>query len=76
MNIKNNTINIEKVGRVKFTTNYKIPILKTYFNPRCNFDGKYWYISFGYKQNENQIELNKDLSIGIDLGIKNLAIIK
>ena len=73
MNIKDNTVNIEKVGRVKFTTNYDIPILDKYNNPRCSYDGKYWYLSFGYEQGENQVELNKDLSIGIDLGVKDLA---
>lgn len=74
MNIKNNTVSIERVGRVKFTTNYKIPILKKYTNPRCHFDGKYWILTFGFEQGENQVELNQDLSIGIDLGIKNLAV--
>lgn len=75
MNINNNTVNIEKIGRVKFTTNHVIPKLKAFVNPRCYFDGKYWYLTFGYEHNENQVELDKDLSIGIDLGIKNLAII-
>jgi putative transposase len=75
MNIKNNTVNIEKIGRVKFTTNYEIPILSKYINPTCSFDGKYWYLSFGF-EHENQVaELKKDLSIGIDLGIKELAVV-
>lgn len=46
-----------------------------YSNPRCHFDGKYWYLSFGFEQDENQVELNQDLSVGIDLGIKDLAIV-
>lgn len=75
INIKGDTVNIERVGRVKFTTNYKIPILKTYINPRCHYDGKYWYLTFGFEVYENQVELNKDLSIGIDLGITNLAVV-
>jgi putative transposase len=75
MNIKKDTVNIEKIGRVKFTTNYDIPILKTYVNPRCHYDGKYWYLTFGYEIDENQVELNKDLSIGVDLGITNLAVV-
>ena len=75
MNIKDNTVNIEKVGRVKFTTNYNIPILKSYNNPRCSYDGKYWYLTFGFEQGENQVELNPNLSTGIDLGIKNLAVV-
>ena len=75
MTIKNNTVNIEKVGRVKFTTNYDIPILDKYVNPRCSFDGKYWYLTFGFEHGENQVELNQDLSIGIDLGISRLAVV-
>ena len=75
MNIQSNTVNIEKVGRVKFTTNYDIPILDKYINPRCHFDGKYWCLTFAYEHDENQIELNKELSVGIDLGITNLAVI-
>jgi len=69
------TVNIEKIGKVKYKTNYNIPILSKYNNPRCEFDGKYWYITLGFEQNENQVELNKDLSVGIDLGVKALAVI-
>ena len=68
-------VNLEKIGKVKFKTNYDIPILPKYSDPRCSFDGKYWYLTFGFEQGENQTELNMDLSIGIDLGIKDLAIV-
>lgn len=74
LHFKNNICNIEKIGKVKFKTNYKIPNCK-YSNPYCSFDGKYWYLSFGVEVEENQTTLNKDLSIGIDLGISNLAIL-
>ena len=70
---KDNVCNIEKIGKIRFKTNYNIPKCK-YSNPYCSYDGKYWYISFGYEQNENQVELDKKLSIGIDLGVKDLAI--
>ena len=70
---KDTICNIEKIGKVRFKTNYNIPKCK-YSNPYCSYDGKYWYLSFGYEQNENQVELDKKLSIGIDLGIKDLAI--
>ncbi len=75
MNIKNNTANIEKIGRVRFTTNYNIPKLRAYVNPRCSYDGRYWYLTFGFEQGENQVELNPNLSVGIDLGIKDLAVV-
>ena len=69
---KDNVCNIEKIGKVNFKTNYNIPNCK-YQNPYCNYDGKYWYLSFGFKIEENQTVLNNDLSVGIDLGIKDLA---
>lgn len=64
---KDNICNIEKIGKVRFKTNYNIPKCK-YSNPYCSYDGKYWYISFAYELNENQVEINKNLSLGIDLG--------
>lgn len=71
---KDGVCNIEKIGKVKFKTNYDIPNCK-YSNPYCSYDGKYWYLSFGFEVEENQTTLNKDLSIGIDLGVKDLATI-
>lgn len=68
-------VNLEKIGKVKYKTNYKIPALDKYVNPRCSFDGKYWYLSLGFDHDENQVMLNNDLSVGIDLGIKDLAIV-
>ena len=72
---KDGKVNLEKVGKVEYKTNYHIPRLSKYNNPRCNFDGKYWYLTLGFEHNENQVELNKDLSVGIDLGVKDLAIV-
>lgn len=68
-------VNLEKIGQVRYKTNYKIPQLKKYTNPRCHFDGKYWYLTFGFEQGENKTELNQNLSIGIDLGVSDLATI-
>lgn len=75
LKIKDNTVNIEKIGRMRFKTNLEIPILDKYVNPRCSYDGKYWYLSFGFEQGENQVKLNPNLSIGIDLGITTLAVV-
>ena len=74
LHFKDNVCNIEKIGKVKFKTNYDIPNCK-YSNPYCSYDGKYWYLSFGFKVEENQTTLNEDLSVGIDLGVKDLATI-
>ena len=70
--------NIEKIGKVKFRTNYDIPKGRNtcrFSNPYCSFDGKYWYLSFGFEVEENQTTLNNNLSVGIDLGIKDLAVV-
>lgn len=68
------SLNFEKIGRIKIKPN-QIPLNTKYSNPRCSFDGKYWYLSVGIECNENQVELNQDLSIGVDLGVKDLAIL-
>lgn len=68
---ENKLVNIEKVGWIK--TNEQIPIGVKYSNPRISYDNKYWYISVGIEQEEIQEELI-DVSLGIDLGIKDLAI--
>ena len=71
--------NIEKIGKVKYKTNFKIPIGRNeykFMNPYCVFNGKKWLICFGMDISENQVnfEKNENLKIGIDLGIKDLAI--
>lgn len=63
----------EKLGYVK--TSEPLPKIKgKYKNPHISFDGKHWYLSIGYEVKPQKIELT-DESIGIDLGIKDLAIL-
>lgn len=64
-------VNIEKVGWIK--TNEQIPTNVKYSNPRISYDNKYWYLSVGVEQEEIIEELT-DISLGIDLGLKDLAI--
>lgn len=64
----------EKLGVVK--TYSPLPKLKKgekYSNPRISFDGKYWYLSVGYDQDCEQYQTTGE-TIGIDVGIKDLAI--
>lgn len=68
---ENNLVKIEKVGWIK--TNEQIPMGVKYSNPRISYDNKYWYISVGIEQKEIQEELT-DISLGIDLGLKELAV--
>lgn len=68
---ENKLVKIEKIGWIK--TNEQIPVGVKYSNPRISYDNKYWYISVGIEQEEIQEELT-DISLGIDLGLKDLAI--
>lgn len=67
----NKLVKIEKIGWIK--TNEQLPIGVKYSNPRISYDNKYWYLSVGIEQEEIQEELT-NVSLGIDLGLKNLAI--
>ena len=71
LKVKTKKVLIEKVGWIK--TNEQIPTEVKYNNPRITYDNKYWYLSVGIKVNEIQEELT-DISLGIDLGLKDLAI--
>lgn len=69
-----NGVQCEKLGNIK--TVEPLPKLlegeKHYSNPHISYDGKYWYIGFSRKIRTYNTKL-KDITIGIDLGIKNLA---
>ena len=71
---KPNGFHGEKMGFVK--TSKSLPKLKDgekYSNPRITYDGKYWYLSIGYEIQEIDCNLTNE-SLGIDLGVKDLAI--
>lgn len=71
---KNGGFHGEKIGFVKTSEPLpKLPKGQKYSNPHISFDGKYWYLSIGYEIPEIPCEVTGE-SIGIDLGIKNLAI--
>ena len=64
----------EKVGFVRTSEPLpKLPKGQKYSNPRISYDGKYWYLSFGYEVGEQKPELTGE-SLGIDLGVKELAV--
>ena len=71
LKVKEKKVLIEKVGWIKI--NEQIPIDVKYNNPRVTYDNKYWYLSVGVKVDKKQEELT-DISLGIDLGLKDLAI--
>lgn len=71
LRVKEKLVLIEKVGWVK--TSEQVPMGIKYVNPRVSYDGKYWYLSVGVEVDPPEIELT-DESIGIDVGIKDLAV--
>ena len=65
----------EKLGIVKTKESLpKIPKGQKYINPRITYDGKFWFLSIGYKVEPNKVKLT-DEKIGIDVGLKDLAIV-
>lgn len=70
-------IQIEKLGKVKYKTNYNIPLGKDkkFYNPRIQFTPKgKWILTVSFKS-ENQTEKLNDYKMGIDLGVKTTAVV-
>ena len=69
-------VNIEKVGKVKYQTNYNVPQGKgcKFTNPRIKLQGKKWILTVGIECENQAVELT-DKTMGIDLGVKDLAIV-
>lgn len=71
---KNGGFHGEKIGFVK--TAVPLPKLRKgekYSDPHISYDGKDWYLSVGYSVDPVGTELSGK-SLGIDLGVKDLAI--
>ena len=71
LKVKNKSVLIEKVGWIK--TNEQIPMDAKYIDPRVSYDDKYWYISVCIEKEQPAIQLTGE-SLGIDVGVKDLAI--
>lgn len=67
---------IEKIGKVKFKTDFNLPIGRgrKFSNPRISNVNDKWILSFGM-ESENQAPVLTDKSMGIDLGVKDSAIV-
>ena len=81
-----NELYIPSIGKINYS-GYKLPKFNRYVedkiikykgikpvNPRVTFDGIYWSLSVSYDIKEIINELN-DVSIGVDLGLKEFATI-
>ena len=71
LKFKEKKVLIEKVGWIKIKE--QIPCDIKYTNPRITYDNKYWYISVGIEVGKKKEKLT-DISLGVDLGLKDLAI--
>lgn len=69
---RESSVLLEKVGWVSIKEN-QIPLGKKYSNPRVSYDGKYWYVAVGVEMEKPELELTGE-SLGIDVGIKDLAV--
>ena len=58
---------------IRLAEHGRIPTSAKYTNPRISFDGLKWWISVGIEYPDGKEELSGD-GIGIDLGIKELAV--
>ena len=65
--------NKQKLNWVRLSERNKIPTDCKYYNPRVTFDGLNWFISVAIEYPNNSEILTND-GIGIDLGLKDLAI--
>lgn len=65
--------NKQKLNWVRLAEHGRIPTDCKYTNPRITFDGLNWWISVGIETQDCTSRLTGD-GIGIDLGIKDLAI--
>lgn len=79
--VENNYIKLEKIGYVKMKDEGRLPVgnykkdkIKV-LNPRIKYNGKFWYLALAFECEENKKEELTGESIGVDLGIKDLAIV-
>jgi len=70
----NRKSNRQKLNWVRLSEKGRIPIDAKYMNPRISFDGINWWISVTVEFEDSFKEIPKNDGIGIDLGIKDLAI--
>ena len=67
--------NKQKLNWIKLYEKRKIPTDCKYMNPRFTYDGLYWYVSVSIEADDNTDNtFQSNEGIGIDLGIKNLAV--
>lgn len=76
MYFKDGKVTVEKLGKMKYKTDFELPQGRgaKFSNPRISFVNGKWMLSFGMEC-ENQAPELTDKKVGIDLGVKDLAVI-
>ena len=69
-------VNIEKIGKVRYKSDKSLPLGRgqKFTNPRVAYVNGKWMLSFGMEC-ENQASVLNEERMGIDLGIKELAVV-
>jgi len=67
-------VQLEKIGKIRLSEKDRIPQEK-YMNPRLTYDGLKWYLSVAIEIEDNIKPILTNESIGIDVGVKDLAIL-
>ena len=65
--------NKQKLNWIRLAEKGRIPMDVKYYNPRIKFDGIHWWITVGIEYEDFTALPTRD-GIGIDLGIKDLAV--
>ena len=65
--------NKQRLNWIKLCEKGRIPTNCKYMNPRFTYDGLYWYVSVSIEV-DDELNLPSNEGIGIDLGLKDLAI--
>ena len=66
--------NRQKINWIKLAEVGRIPVRVKYKNPRISFDGLNWWFSISVEFETEKTTENLNDSLGIDLGIKDLAV--
>ncbi|MGL5577032.1 MAG: RNA-guided endonuclease InsQ/TnpB family protein [Sarcina sp.] len=74
---ENGTLNLEKIGKIKFKSSYKdydFTTITKFSNPTVTWNDRCWVLNFTIEVEPNLNKL-EDKVLAIDLGIKQLAIV-
>ena len=66
--------NKQKLNWIRLAEQGRVPIGCKYSNPRIKFDGLNWWITVGIEYPDSVAIVSENEGVGIDLGIKDLAI--